>query len=87
MVWSSAVSRDLIQSFAYTLVYSVLIGWMATYHFINIPGTMLTALLGISHALMDPEMPIHMSRLFGLALLVRLETSATLRARDTQAFI
>lgn len=48
---------------------------------------MLSALLGLDHALVHAEMPVHVRGLLFLALLVILEAASALRAGDTEALI
>jgi hypothetical protein len=47
----------------------------------------LSALLGLDHALVHAEMPVHVRGLLLLALLVVLEAAAALCAGDTETLI
>lgn len=48
---------------------------------------MLPPLLGLDHALVHAEMPVHMRGLLLLALLVGLEAASALRAGDAEALV
>lgn len=48
---------------------------------------MLAALLGVSHALMHTEMPVHVRRLLAPAVVVCSKTPTTLRARRTEVIV
>jgi hypothetical protein len=61
--------------------------WGDTYRFVDIPAPVLAALLGVGHALVHAEVPVHVGRLLAAALLVGLEAATTLGTRRAEVFV
>lgn len=58
-----------------------------TYQFVDIPAAVLAALLGVGHALVDAEVPVHVDRLLAAAFFGRLEAPAALRAGRAEVLV
>ena len=58
-----------------------------TYQLVDIPAAVLAALLGVGHALVHAEVPVHVGRLLAAAVLGGLEAAAALGARRAEVFV
>jgi hypothetical protein len=58
-----------------------------TYQLIDKPAPVLPAPLGLGHALVDAEVPVHVRRLLAAALVVCLEAPAALGAGRAEVFV
>ena len=56
-------------------------------HLVHVPAAVLAALLGVGHALVHAEVPVHVSRLGAAALLVGAEATAALAAGGTEVVV
>lgn len=87
-MWSaSTTSRDLRQSCRKVSVCVRIEDKALTYVLVDIPTPVHASLLGLGGSLMDPKMPIHVSRLHLPPLCIRLEPSATLGARRSKSIV
>ena len=58
-----------------------------TYQLVDIPAAVLAALLGVGHALVHAEVPVHVGRLLAAAVLGGLEAAAALGAGRAEVFV